>query len=131
MTLRTRRETETSTRVNTHILVFDSYCRICNLFRSLVEALDVRDEVNPIDMRTDLAQKLLQRLPPHIYVSSFHLVDPDGEIHSGGEAVPHLVSLLLAGRHVNKLIHTLPYGEYLVERVYEKLASSREVMCCG
>jgi predicted DCC family thiol-disulfide oxidoreductase YuxK len=79
------------------ILVYDRDCGFCRWCLGKVLAWDRRRAVRPVALGTPEANRLLANVPAVERSRSWHLVDPDGRVHSAGAGFEPLLRLLAGG----------------------------------
>jgi len=113
-----------------YVLVYDADCSMCTRFRNTVEFLDNHRNLSFASIDNAEQAGLLDSLPDVLRHSSFHLVLPSNEVESGAKALPTLIRLLPAGRHVLRLIVSFPKGRELLGFLYSILARRHEAGLC-
>jgi predicted DCC family thiol-disulfide oxidoreductase YuxK len=89
-------------------LIYDSDCGFCRWCLGKVLAWDRRRSVRPVALQTEEADLLLAEMPPDVRMSSWHLVDGDGTVHSAGAGFEPLLRLLPGGRPLAALAARFP-----------------------
>jgi predicted DCC family thiol-disulfide oxidoreductase YuxK len=105
-------------------LIYDSDCGFCRWCLGKVLAWDRRRAVRPLALGTDEANRLLRDLPRGEQMSSWHLVDGSGAVHSAGAGFSPLLRLLPAGAPFAALAARLPEG---TERAYRLVSGNRSL----
>ena len=100
------------------ILAYDADCGPCARFKQAVDFLDTRRRLEFMGLAEADSARVLDGVPPSRRHRSFHLVVPDGEVLSGAEAIPALVSLMPGGRLFSRLLVSVPKGPRAVGFVY-------------
>jgi len=77
-------------------ILYDGECGFCKRMLRRVLDRDVHHRLRSAAIQDPEGQELLAGMDPDLRMSSWHLVDPDGTIHSGGEAL--VIVLRLLGR---------------------------------
>ncbi len=78
-------------------LIYDSDCGFCRWCLGKVLAWDRRRAVRPVALETDEADRLLADVPVADRLTSWHLVDEAGTVHSAGTGFEPLFRLLPGG----------------------------------
>jgi predicted DCC family thiol-disulfide oxidoreductase YuxK len=89
-------------------ILYDPDCGFCRVCVALILRWDRRGRLRPVALGTAEADKLLAGMPRDEQMASWHLVLPDGTIHSAGDAFPDLFRLLPAGGPFARLSARLP-----------------------
>ena len=79
------------------VLLYDGDCRFCRFIARTIEALDRRRRFGYLPFVDQLALDLLGPVPPNEREHSIHLVFPDGDIASAGDALAELSRVLPLG----------------------------------
>jgi predicted DCC family thiol-disulfide oxidoreductase YuxK len=104
-------------------LFYDADCGLCRWTAAKVGAWDRRGAVRltPLQHRAE-ADRLLPGMDLDTRMASWHLVTPDGEVHSGGRGVAPLLRLLPGGGPPARLASAL---QPVTDRAYEFVAEHR------
>ncbi|MGQ0797501.1 MAG: DCC1-like thiol-disulfide oxidoreductase family protein [Methanobacteriota archaeon] len=110
-------------------LLYDGTCRICTHVARWVSWLDVRGpvRVQPIQGSRDL----VRGIPDAILASAYHIVDPDGRVTSGGDAVPVLLEALPLGRGLGGLVAGSPSLMRFARSAYAIAVRFRGALTCA
>jgi predicted DCC family thiol-disulfide oxidoreductase YuxK len=109
-------------------LIYDSRCSYCRLFKAFVAALDPKGHLTFLSL-TDLeSRNLLQSMDEMKAKASFHLVDEEGKIKSGGKALPILLGLTTGIKIPSRLMDT-SLMRIASAVIYGKLARLKERNC--
>ena len=104
-------------------MFYDADCGLCRWMLAKVLAWDRRHRLRVAELQ-DRAEsdRLLGGMADAERMASWHLIAPDGRVHSGGEAVPPLLRLLPGGRAPARLAAAL---QPVTNRVYRFVAGNR------
>jgi predicted DCC family thiol-disulfide oxidoreductase YuxK len=105
-------------------LLYDSDCGFCRWSLGKVLACDRRGRLRPISLQSKEAERLLAGMDEQRRMGSWHLVDPDGTVHSAGAGIAPLLRLLPGGRPLAALAARTPAA---TERGYRFVAGHRSV----
>ena len=105
------------------VLLYDSDCGFCRWFVDKVLAWDRGGRVKSMELQDGKADLLLGEMDAGAKMSSWHLVTPDGRVHSAGAAAPPLLRLLPGGKPLATLVAAFPEG---TERAYRAVARNRD-----
>ena len=89
------------------IVLYDSDCGICKWLLAGLLRCDRALRLRPVALQTPEAAELLHDLDPEERMESWHLIAPDGERRSGGDAIAPLLALLPGGRRL-----TAPFARF-------------------
>jgi predicted DCC family thiol-disulfide oxidoreductase YuxK len=104
--------------LSNHIVVYDADCGPCRRFKHFVNFLDIYNQIDFISLTQADELGLLKIIPQYLRYKSFHLISHTGDIQSGAEALPGLISLFPLGHHISKLIILAPGGKRMMTYVY-------------
>ena len=79
------------------VLFYDGECRFCRFTARAIAKLDRRRRFGYLPFSDELAAHLLATVPEERRLHSIHLVFPDGEILSAGDALAELSRVLPLG----------------------------------
>jgi predicted DCC family thiol-disulfide oxidoreductase YuxK len=105
-------------------LLYDPDCGFCRWCLGKVLAWDRRGELQPVALTSEEADLLLGDLPRDQRMASWHLVDPEGGLHSGGAAFAPLFRLLPGGSPLSAAASKAPGA---VDRGYRWVAGHRSL----
>lgn len=108
-----------------HVVLYDSDCGFCLWALARVLAWDRHNRLRPLALQDPDAGALLDPMDEECRMSSWHLVAPDGQVGSGGQALGPLLRLLPGGRLPGALLGRLPR---LSERLYFAVAGRRSAL---
>ncbi len=104
------------------VLLYDADCGFCRWAISKILVWDRRRRLRPVALQDDEAALLLSDLDESERLASWHLVAPDGSIHSAGRAVGPLLRLLPWGSGPARIADGFPGG---TDRLYRWAAGHR------
>ncbi len=105
-----------------HALLFDADCGVCRWILAKLLAWDRPQRLRPVALQDPEADSLLAEMDEQRRMASWHLVGRDRRVHSGGDALAPLLSLLPGGRPGAAIARRAPG---VVRRSYDALASRR------
>lgn len=105
------------------VLLYDEDCGFCRWSLSKLLAWDRRNNLRPVALQSEEADRLLDGMSEDRKMASWHLVAADGAVHSAGAAVPPLLRLLPAGEPLAAAFATFPGA---TERLYRWVADHRD-----
>lgn len=103
-------------------MLYDGDCGFCRWCTGSLMAWDRRGALRPADLRSPEADRLLAGMDPAERFASWHLVAPDGAVHSRGRAAAPLLRLLPGGRPAAAAIARVPR---LADRAYAAVVRHR------
>jgi predicted DCC family thiol-disulfide oxidoreductase YuxK len=104
------------------ILIYDSDCGFCRWCLGKVLAWDRRGAVRPLALGAPEADRHLAGMPLDRRISSWHLVDGAGGLHSAGAGFPPLLRQLPGGAPLAALAARFPG---VTERAYRFVSGNR------
>ena len=103
-------------------LIYDSDCGFCRWCLGKVLAWDRRRAVRPVALGTEEAERMLEGMPPGERMSSWHLVESAGEVHSAGAGFAPLFRSLPGGSPLAAVAARFPQA---TERGYRAVSGRR------
>ena len=107
------------------ILIYDEDCGFCRWSADRIRAWDRRGVLRFEPLQSAWTARLLRAVPLERRAASWHLVEPDGRVWSGGAAVPRLMRTLPAGAPIAMLAEMAPGA---TDRIYAAVARRRAVL---
>jgi predicted DCC family thiol-disulfide oxidoreductase YuxK len=107
------------------LVLWDRDCGFCAWMLALILRADSRRVLRTGTIQENEASGLLMGISPERRYASWHVVDADGHVTSGGRALTKVLSALPAGRPVAILTGALPG---LTERAYDWVATHRRLL---
>ena len=104
------------------VVLYDEDCGFCRWSADRLRALDRRGELRFASIQGAEGDRLLAALGPDRRLQSWHLVTPDGAVHSSGEAVPEVLRRLPGGSPLARIAAAAPG---LTESAYRFVAARR------
>jgi predicted DCC family thiol-disulfide oxidoreductase YuxK len=84
----------------TWVVLYDGVCGFCKWILGGLLWLDSDLRLRPLALQRPEAAGLLSELDPDLWMTSFHLISPEGQLLSAGEALPALLSQVRGGRYL-------------------------------
>jgi predicted DCC family thiol-disulfide oxidoreductase YuxK len=107
-------------------LFYDADCDLCRWTAAKIAAWDRRGAVNIRALQDRVvSERLLGSMDEQARMASWHLVTPDGRVHSAGRGVAPLLRLLPGGGPVARVATA---AGPLTERAYRFVASHRSAI---
>src|SRR5207253_1828346 len=110
------------------ILLFDRDCGICSALSRWIGAADVRHRIRVRTIQS--SRELLRGIPDDRMLDAFHIVAPNGQLTTGGDAVPTLIEALPMGAGFGRILRS---SQGLMSRVtafYGFLTRFRDQLVC-
>ena len=104
------------------VILYDQDCGFCRWCLTKLLAWDRRRRLRPVALQSEQADLLLPEMPEEQRMGSWHLVDAEGRVASGGAAFPGLLRLLPGGAPLAAFVARAPQ---LTDRVYRAVAGNR------
>jgi predicted DCC family thiol-disulfide oxidoreductase YuxK len=90
-------------------VLYDADCNICKTIIETLLTWDAgRGRLRPVPIQSDEGASLLHDVPVDLRLASFHLVDEDGRVASGGPALAQLFRQLPGGWVVARALELSP-----------------------
>ena len=107
------------------VLLYDADCGFCFAMLALVLGWDRGGTLRTAPLQGAWADAALGDMDAERRMRSWHLVGPEGDVHSAGAAVAPLARLLPGGAPLAAVAERMPV---LTERVYRLGAGNRAVL---
>jgi predicted DCC family thiol-disulfide oxidoreductase YuxK len=92
----------------TWVVLYDGVCGFCKWILGGLLWLDPDRRLRPLALQRPEAGALLSELDPELWMTSFHLFSPEGELLSAGEALPALLRQVRGGRYPAAALARVP-----------------------
>lgn len=89
-------------------ILYDADCGFCRWSLKWVRKWDRRGAVRSLPIQSPEGARLLSGVPEQRWLESWHLVQPDGRVHSAGAAFPPLLRVLPGGRVPARICELMP-----------------------
>lgn len=103
-------------------VVYDGECGVCRWLMAKLLAWDRHRRLRPVPLQDPEAVTICGELSPAQREASWHLLTPDGRLHSAGEAVPSLLRRLPGGAPLAALA---AFAQPVTNFAYRTLANRR------
>jgi predicted DCC family thiol-disulfide oxidoreductase YuxK len=70
------------------IVLYDGECGFCGVILAVLLRWDRANRLSPVTIQSPRGEELLRALPGEERLRSWHLVDAEGALHSGGAGIP-------------------------------------------
>ena len=91
-----------------HVLLYDGDCGFCRWSLDKLLSRDRDRRVRPVPLQSAEAEILLKGMDSKTKMASWHLVEPNGDVSSGGAAIPKLLRLFPHGEPLAKAANLAP-----------------------
>jgi predicted DCC family thiol-disulfide oxidoreductase YuxK len=105
------------------IVLFDADCGFCRWSTNKIRTWDRHGNLSFVALQSSEAADLLQGADPILRLATWHVVEADGTVRSGGSAVSTVLRLLPLGRPLARLADLAPG---LTDRAYAAVARNRD-----
>ncbi|HWX52728.1 MAG TPA: DCC1-like thiol-disulfide oxidoreductase family protein [Solirubrobacteraceae bacterium] len=107
------------------IVLYDGECGFCSVILAVLLRWDRAHRLSPVTIQSPRGQQLLRAVPHEERLRSWHLVDAEGTLHSGGAGIPVVFDALPRGAPVVLIASRFPAA---TARGYEWVAGHRELL---
>jgi predicted DCC family thiol-disulfide oxidoreductase YuxK len=107
------------------LVLWDRDCGFCAWMLALVLRADRRRVLRPAPIQGPEGDRHLAHMPAERRLASWHLVDDDGGVTSGGEALTRVLAVLPGLRPLAKVTGALPRA---TTRSYDWVATHRSLL---
>src|SRR2546428_5882565 len=111
-----------------YVLLYDGDCGICSALSRWIRAVDVRRRIRFESIQS--GRGLLKGIPEDRMLDAWHMVAPDGQVTTGGDAVPTLVGAFPIGAGFGRLLRGSSGLMRQVHRLYAFLTRFRDRLGC-
>jgi predicted DCC family thiol-disulfide oxidoreductase YuxK len=105
------------------VVLYDEDCGFCRWSLDKILAWDRAKRLRAAPIQSAEGDRLLSELDPGVRLDSWHLVNGDGRVFSGGAAAAPLARLLPGGRPLAALFTAFPS---VTDRAYRYVADHRD-----
>jgi predicted DCC family thiol-disulfide oxidoreductase YuxK len=111
-----------------YVLLYDRDCGICSAVSRWIHRVDLRGRIRVESIQSGRA--LLAGIPEERMLDAMHIVTPDGQVTTGGDAVPTLVGAFPIGAGLGRLLQGSSGLMRQVRRFYAFLTRFRDRLVC-
>src|SRR5256886_11512758 len=111
-----------------YVLLYDRDCGICSALSRWIRAVDIRRRIRFESIQA--GRGLLKGIPEDRMLDAWHMVAPNGQVTTGGDAVPTLVGAFPIGAGLGRLLAGSSGLMRQVHRLYEFLTRVRDRLGC-
>lgn len=106
-------------------ILYDGDCGFCKVALAVLLRWDRARRLTPAPIQSDCGERLLADMTPEQRLSSWHLIDHDRTIHSGGAGIAFVFAELPGGAPLARLAARFPRA---TARAYEWVAHHRGLL---
>jgi predicted DCC family thiol-disulfide oxidoreductase YuxK len=107
------------------IVLYDGDCGFCSVMLAILLAWDRANRVCPVTIQSARGENLLTDVDPKDRLTSWHLVDAQGVLHSGGAGIPVIFDALPRGALIAGVLSRFPTA---TSRTYDWVARHRVLL---
>jgi predicted DCC family thiol-disulfide oxidoreductase YuxK len=111
--------------VDNLIVLYDGDCGFCSVMLAMLLTWDRANRVRPVPIQSARGEDLLIDLEPEDRLKSWHLLDAQGMLHSGGAGIPVIFDALPGGAPIARVVSRFPAA---TSRTYDWVASHRVLL---
>jgi len=111
-----------------YVLLYDRDCGICSAVSRWIRVVDVRGRIRFQSIQSGGA--LLRGVPEERMLDAWHIVTPDGQVRTGGDAVPTLIGAFPIGAGLGRLLRESSVLMRQIHRLYAFLTRFRDRLVC-
>jgi len=111
-----------------YVLLYDRDCGICSALSRWIRAIDIRGRIRFEPIQS--GRGLLQGIPEERMLDAWHMVAPNGQVTTGGDAVPTLVGAFPIAAGLGRLLRGSSSLMRAVHRFYAFLTRFRDRLVC-
>lgn len=115
----------TNIQLNNIVVMYDGDCGFCKVVLAVLLRWDRARRLSPVTIQSTRGEELLADLARHDRLRSWHLVDPEGRLYSGGAGIPVVFDALPWGTLIARIASRFPKT---TSRVYDWVASNRAIL---
>lgn len=107
------------------VVLYDAQCGFCSVMVATLLTWDRASRLEPVRIQGIRGEELLLDVGRQDRLESWHLVDTDGALRSGGAAVPVVLAALPGGTAIARVVSRFPRTTW---RAYEWVAGHRVLL---
>lgn len=107
------------------IVLYDGDCGFCSVMLAMLLTWDRANRVGPVSIQSARGEELLIDVPRQDRLKSWHLIDAEGTLYSGGAGIPVVFNALPRGALIARVARRLPKA---TSSAYEWVASHRVLL---
>lgn len=107
------------------IVLYDGDCGFCSVILAMLLTWDRANRVAPVSIQSARGEELLIDLTRQARLKSWHLIDADGMLYSGGAGIHVIFDVLPGGALMGRVARQFPKA---TSSAYEWVASHRVLL---
>ena len=107
------------------IVLYDRECGFCSVMVAILLTWDRANNVRPVSIQSSRGEGILIDVAQQDRLKSWHLIDAEGVLYSGGAAIPVILDALPWGVLIARVASRLPNA---TSRAYEWVANQRVLL---
>src|SRR5207247_4123915 len=111
-----------------YVLLYDRDCGICSALSRWIRAVDIRRRIRLESIQA--GRGLLKGIPEDRMLDAWHMVAPNGQVTTGGDAVRTLVGSFPIAAGFARLLRGSSGLMFYVLRLFEFFTRFLELLCC-
>jgi predicted DCC family thiol-disulfide oxidoreductase YuxK len=111
--------------VDNLIVLYDRDCGFCSVMVAILLTWDRTKGVGPVSIQSARGNELLIDLAQQERLKSWHLIDAEGMLYSGGAGIPVILDALPRGTLIARVASQFPNA---TSRAYEWIANQRVLL---
>jgi predicted DCC family thiol-disulfide oxidoreductase YuxK len=114
--------------VDNLIVLYDDDCGFCEVMLAMLLTWDRVNRVRPVSIQSTCGDDLLSDMECEDRLKSWHLIDAQGMLHSGGAGIPVIFTALPGGARISSVVSRFPTT---TSRTYDWVAGHRVLLGRG
>jgi predicted DCC family thiol-disulfide oxidoreductase YuxK len=111
--------------VNNLTVLYDRDCGFCSVMVAILLTWDRANNIRPVSIRSAPGDELLTDLAQQDRLKSWHLIDAEGTLFSGGAGIPLIIDALPWGALIAQVASRFPNA---TSQTYERVANHRALL---
>lgn len=111
--------------MNSLIVLYDGDCGFCQVMLALLLRWDRANHARPVPIQSAQGEELLTGLARQDRLASWHLIDAEGALHSGGAGLPVIFNVLPWGTPIARATARFPQA---TSHAYDWVADHRVLL---
>jgi predicted DCC family thiol-disulfide oxidoreductase YuxK len=107
------------------IVLYDDDCGFCEAMLAMLLTWDRANRVRPVPIQSTRGDELLIDMKREDRLQSWHLLDAEGMLHSGGAGIPVIFAALPGGTPIAGVVSRFPTA---TSRTYDWVAGHRVLL---
>jgi predicted DCC family thiol-disulfide oxidoreductase YuxK len=112
-------------REGTLIVLYDGDCGFCKVMLAVLLSWDKAKRLSPVSIQSARGEELLTGMADQDRLASWHLIDAEGTLYSGGAGIPVISGALPCGSPLARLASRSPRA---TSRIYDWVAAHRVLL---